>query len=75
MRCTAKKTFDAAAQAGIALIVQVKSNQPTLHEQSQLISAITAPLGFTCSHDKGRSRDERRTVSVFNPAARLAETG
>ena len=32
MRCTAKKTFEAAAQAGIALIVQVKGNRPTLHE-------------------------------------------
>ena len=75
MRCTAKKTFEAAAQAGIALIVQVKGNQPTLHEQSQLISAATAPLGSACSHDKGRNRDERRTVAVFHPASELADTG
>ena len=75
MRCTAKKTFEAAAQAGIALIVQVKGNQPTLHEQSQLISAATAPLGSACSHDKGRSRDERRTVTVFDPASRLDDIG
>ena len=75
MRCTAKKTFEAAAQAGIALIVQVKGNQPTLHEQSQLISATTAPLGSACSHDKGRNRDECRTVAVFDPANELADTG
>ena len=74
MRCTAKKTFEAAAQAGIALIVQVKGNQPTLHEQSQSISAATAPLGSTCSHDKRRSRDERCTVTVFDPTNKLAGT-
>ena len=74
MRCTAKKTFEAAAQAGIALIVQAKGNQPTLHELSQSISATTAPLGSTCSHDKGRNRDERRTVTVFEPADKLADS-
>ena len=75
MSCTAKKTFEAAAQAGIDLIVQVKGNQPTLHEQSQSISATKAPLGSACSHDKGRNRDERRTVAVFDPAHELADTG
>ena len=75
MRCTAKKTFEAAAQAGIALIVQVKGSQPTLYELSQSISATTAPLGSTCSHDKGRNRDERRTVTVFDPVGRLDDTG
>ena len=75
MRCTAEKTFEAAAQAGIALIVQVKGNQPTLHQQMQQLSATTAPLGSACSHDKGRNRDERRTVAVFNPANELADTG
>ncbi len=74
MRCTAKKTFEVAAQAGIALIVQVKGNQPTLHEQSQSISAATAPLGSACSRDKGRNRDERRTVTVFGPTNKLAGT-
>ena len=74
MRCTAKKTFEAAAKAGVTLIVQVKGNQPTLHQQSQLISATTAPLGSACSHDKGRNRDERRTATVFDPANSLPET-
>ncbi len=75
MRCTAKKTFEAAAKAGIALIVQVKGNQPTLHQQIQQFAATTAPLGSACSHDKGRNRDECRTVAVFDPAHELADTG
>lgn len=74
MRCTAKKTFEAAAAANIALIVQVKGNQPTLHQRIQQTSATTAPLGSARSHDKGRNRDERRTVAVFDPADKLDET-
>ena len=42
--------------------------------KSQEVSATTAPLGSAHSHDKGRNRDERRTVSVFNPADKLAGT-
>ena len=74
MRCTAKKTFETATQASIALIVGVKDNQPTLHQQVQEVSATTAPLGSAQSHDKGRNRDERRTVTVFEPANTLADT-
>ena len=33
------------------------------------------PLGSAHSHDKGRNRDERRTVAVFDPADELADTG
>ena len=75
-RCTAlpKKHFEVAAQANIALIVQVKDNQPTLHQQIAEISATTAPLGAAHSHDRGRNRDERRTVTVFDPADKLADT-
>ena len=40
----------------------------------QDISATTAPLGSTHSHDKGRNRDERRTVAVFDPTDKLADT-
>ncbi len=69
-----KKHFEAAAAANIALIVGVKNNQPTLHQQIQEISATTAPLGSAHSHDKGRNRDERRTVTVFDPANKLADT-
>ncbi len=63
-----------AAQANIALIVQVKDNQPTLHQCSHEIAATTAPLGSAHSRNKGRNRDERRTVTVFDPAERLADT-
>jgi predicted transposase YbfD/YdcC len=74
MRCTAKKTLEVAAEADIALIVQVKDNQPTLHQQIEEIAATTAPLGSAHSRDKGRSRDERRTVTVFDPADKLADS-
>ena len=74
MRCTAKKTFEAAAAANLVLIAQVKGNQPTLRRQIQLVSATTAPLGSARSHDKGRNRDERRTVAVFDPTSRLSDT-
>ena len=74
MRCTAKKTFEIATAANVALIVGVKDNQPTLHQRVQEVSATTAPLGTARSHDKGRNRDERRTVAVFDPADTLADT-
>jgi hypothetical protein len=82
MRCTVKKTFrgrrtrrrcpdrpePAPAKAG------VKDNQPTLHRQIEDIAATTAPRGCAHRHDTGRNRDERRTVTVFDPANRLAGT-
>ena len=52
----------------------VKDNQPTLHQRIQEVSATTAPLGSAHTHDKGRNRDERRTVTVFDPADTLADT-
>ncbi len=69
-----KKHFEAAAAADIALIVGVKDNQPTLRQAIQEVSATTAPLGSAHSHDKGRNRDERRTVTVFDPNGMLADT-
>jgi predicted transposase YbfD/YdcC len=74
-QCTAKKRhFEAAADANVTLIVGVKDNQPTLHQQVEEVSATTTPLGCARSHDKGRNRDERRTVTVFDPANKLADT-
>ena len=67
MRYTVKKTFEVAQQTGIALIVQVKSNQPTLHQKIIDLAAVAAPLSSHHSHDKGRNRDETRTVGVFDP--------
>ena len=67
-----KKTFEVAAEANIALIVQVKDNQPTLNQKLQEIAATTAPIDAVGSRTKGRNRDERRTVTVFDPAEELA---
>jgi hypothetical protein len=54
--------------------VQLKDNQPTLHQASAEVAATTTPLETVQSHDIGRNRDERRTVSVFAPAQALAST-
>jgi len=69
-----EKHFAVAAAANVALIVGVKDNQPTLHQRVQEVSATTAPLGSAHSHDKGRNRDERRTITVFDPGNKLADT-
>jgi hypothetical protein len=68
-----KKHFEIAAEANIALIVQVKDNQPRLHQQIQEISATTAPLRSVHSRERGRNRDESRTVTVFDPTDKLAD--
>ena len=69
-----KKTFEVAAEANIALIVQVKDNQPTLNRNVKEIASTTAPIDAVGSRTKGRNRDERRTVTVFDPAGKLAST-
>ena len=69
-----KKTFEVAAEANTALIVQVKDNQPTLNQKIQEIASTTAPIDAIGSRTKGRNRDERRTVTVFDPAEKLAST-
>ncbi len=69
-----KKHFEVAAGANVALIVGVKDNQPTLHQKIRAASATTTPLGSVHSHNKGRNRDKRRTVTVFDPADTLADT-
>ena len=69
-----KKHFEVAAEANIALIVQVKDNQPSLHERIRDLANTAAPLGSTRSRDRGRNRDECRTVGVFDPADTLADT-
>jgi predicted transposase YbfD/YdcC len=74
MLCIAKKTFEVAAEANTALIVQVKDNQPTLNRKIQEIASTTPPSDAIGSRTKGRNRDERRTVNVFDPAEKLAST-
>jgi hypothetical protein len=54
--------------------VQVKDNQPTPHQRIEDVAATTAPIGSDQSHDTGRDRDERRSVAVFDPADKLADT-
>jgi predicted transposase YbfD/YdcC len=66
-----KKTFEAAAAADAMLIVQVKDNQPTLHQQAQHICTTAVPLSQVSRHNKGRNRDETRVVTVFDPAKAL----
>ena len=74
MRCTVKKTFEVAAEANVALIVQLKDNQPTLHRQVHDICAKLAPLTSVSSLDKARNREETRTVAVFDPLDKLADS-
>ena len=69
-----KKTFDVAAEANTTLIVQVKDNQPTLSQKIQKIASTTAPIDAVGSRTRGRNRDERRIVTVFDPAENLAST-
>ncbi|MGI4946851.1 MAG: ISAs1 family transposase [Janthinobacterium lividum] len=45
-----------------------------LLQRVQDVFATTAPLESAHSHDKGRNRDERRTVTVFAPIYKLADT-
>ena len=74
MRCIAKKHFEVAAETNIALIVQVKDNQPGPAPADPGSRYTAAPLSSACSRDHGRNRDESRTVSVFDPADTLADT-
>ncbi len=76
MQFTVKKTFEAAEKTENGLIVQVKSNQPTLLQAATDIAATIPPLIADQSHDKarGRGRDEHRTVEVFKPAGQIDDT-
>ncbi len=63
-----KKTFEAAADAKLDLIVHIKDNQPTLHHQAKALCAIAVPLSHVSSRDQRRNRQEERCVSVFDAA-------
>ena len=69
-----KKTFEAAAAADATVVVQLKDNQPTLHQQAQEICTGNDPLESTTSRNKGRGRHETRTVSVFAPASKFVDS-
>ena len=75
MPCTVKKTFRCAAVASCQLIVQVKSNQPSL------LTAITqfcrdnpTSQGHRSLDDKARSRHEERRTEVFALGDALADS-
>ena len=68
-----QKTFEAAADAGIGLIVQVKENQPTLHRQVHQLCTSTPPLDRASSTGTGRNRQELRHVAVFDPGDAIAD--
>ncbi len=69
-----KKTFEVAAAANVALIVQIKDNQPTLNQHAHDIAATAAALNSATSRDKARGRDERRAVTVFDATDKFAGT-
>jgi hypothetical protein len=61
-----KKTFEAGADAQIDLIIQLKDNQPTLHQQAKDLCASATSLSHVSSRDRGRNRQEERSVAVFD---------
>lgn len=74
-RCTVKKTFEAAAAANAHLIVQLKDNQPALHQTVEAACATAKPLSGTRTVDeKKRNRHETRTIAVFDASPAVAGT-
>ena len=70
-----KKTFEAAAAANAHLIVQLKDNQPTLHQKVEAICNTAKPLsGVQAVDGKRRNRHETRTIAVFDAKHAVAGT-
>ena len=70
-----KKTFEAAAAANAHLIVQLKGNQPTLHETVEAACATAMPLsGVQTVDTKRRNRHETRTIAVFDASPAVGGT-
>ena len=68
------KTFEAGAEAQIDLIIQLKDNQPTLHQQAKDLCASATPLSHASSHNRGRNRQEERSVAVFDATNAFTDT-
>jgi hypothetical protein len=67
-----KRTFACAAEAGSALLVRVKANQPSLLDNLTRLCAEAAPVDCHQEVDRHRhGRQEHRTVEVFKTKARL----
>jgi predicted transposase YbfD/YdcC len=68
-----KKTFEAAENADVHLIAQVKDNQPTLHQAVASLCDSTEPQAKASTTDANqRLRHETRTYEIFLPGAALA---
>ena len=74
MPCTAKKTFEAAAQARAEVIVQLKDNQPTLLQNAAATCASRQPTSSDTEVTAGRGRHETRTAEVFSATRAVAAT-
>ena len=67
-----KDAFTRAAETGNALLVQVKQNQPTLHETLARLCAEHHPFDSHETVDRRRhGRQEHRLVEVFDTADQL----
>lgn len=72
MPCIAKKTFEIARDTGNALIVQIKTNQPSLHDTVATICTAEAPVDSAETTDRGRhGRQEHRRIEIFDVSGRL----
>ena len=74
MRCIAKKTFEAAAQAQTRAIIQLKDNQPTLLQNAETVCASLLPISSDTSITTARNRRETRTADVFSATRVVANT-
>ena len=72
--CTVKKTFEIARDTDNHLLVQLKENQPNLLDTVCTITDDGIPADTAFSRNKGRSRQEDRTVDVFPVGDTLAAT-
>lgn len=70
-----KKTFAAATAANAHLIVQLKDNQPSLHQAVVVACARALPLSEVKTVDaKRRNRHETRCIAVFDASPAVAGT-
>jgi len=72
MPCIAK-TFEAGADAQVDLTIQLKDNQPSLHQHAKDLCTTATPLSHVSSRDRGRNRHEQRCVTVFNAATAFTD--
>ena len=75
-RCPAlpKKTFEAAVEAQVQAVIQLKDNQPTLLLNVKAACASQRSTGSDISVCASRNRHETRQVDVFPAVAAVADT-